>query len=100
MNDADNSSEATHESCCGNTNEGAGESYHCPMAEKFAAALGSPRLKVGLLLPGLLLLVLGILILTKPEVLIWLAGGLSILFGLIFIFVAISLKRLAASMKH
>jgi hypothetical protein len=100
MNTANESQTTSHESCCGKTAGDAGEPSQCPMAAKFHETMESPGFTYGLLIPGILLILIGILILIKPEVLVWLMAGVSILLGLILLIGTLLLKKLALSMKH
>ena len=100
MNNTKESQTTSHKSCCGKTDGSSGESFNCPMAGKFHEAMESPGFTYGLLIPGILLILIGILILVNPEVLVWLVAGVSILFGLVLLIGALLLKKLALSMKH
>lgn len=65
----------------------------CPMAE-FGRRLSSrPGLGSLLLLPGLVLVLGGVLILIAPQVLAWLLAGTSILLGLAFLWAAGAIRR-------
>ncbi|MES0372258.1 MAG: hypothetical protein ABUK11_08265 [Mariprofundaceae bacterium] len=79
---------------------GSGEPSRCPMAAKFHETMESPGFTYGLLIPGTLLILIGILILIKPEVLVWLVAGASILFGLMLLIGTLLLKKFTTSMKH
>ena len=100
MSDTDKAQTTGHESCCGKTAGSSGEPIGCPMAAKFHETMESPGFTYGLLIPGILLILIGILILIKPEVLVWLMAGVSILFGLMLLIGTLLLKKLALSMKH
>ena len=100
MNPTDESETTGHEACCGEVTGKPGEPSHCPMAKKFHDTLGSPMFSYGLLLPGTLLILIGVLILANPKVLVWLAAGGAILFGLLFLAGALMLRKWADSMKR
>lgn len=82
--------------CCGpdallNDHGEGGKS--CPMAG-FASRMSSrPGLRSLLLLPGLVLVLGGVLILIAPQVLVWLLAGTSILLGLGLLWAAGAIRR-------
>jgi len=56
-----------------------------PMASMCKGIAEKPRSRVLLVIPGLVLLVVGVLILLEPKVLIWLMGAVTIVFGMLFL---------------
>lgn len=69
----------------------------CPMASMCKGMEEKPGVGFLLMIPGLLLVLGGVLILIEPRVLIWLMGGTSILIGIIMLFFASFMRRMSAS---
>lgn len=71
----------------------------CPMTAICRGMAGGsgPGSRAGflLLLPGLLLILGGVLILVEPRVLVWLIGGTSILIGIIVLLFASFILKIA-----
>lgn len=67
----------------------------CPMASMCKEMAGKPGLGFLLLIPGLLLILGGVLIFLEPKFLVWLLAGTSILVGLVILFFAVSIRRIA-----
>lgn len=60
----------------------------CPMAKMCGRMMGKPRAGSFLMLPGALLIVLGVLIFLEPRIVVWLLGSVAILMGLMFFMMA------------
>jgi hypothetical protein len=70
---------------------------HCPMAAKFEATLGNPKLIHGLWTIGFVLLVLGVAIILEPVIIAWLLAIVVILTGIAILMIAHRLSQLKAS---
>lgn len=68
----------------------------CPMASMCRGMAEKPRLGFLLLIPGLLLVLGGVLIFIEPRALVWLLAGTSIFIGLVMLFSAIFVRRMSA----
>ena len=68
----------------------------CPMASMCRALAGKPRLGFLLLIPGLLLVLGGVLIFIEPGALVWLLAGTSIFIGLAMLFLAMFIRKMSA----
>lgn len=60
----------------------------CPMAKMCERMMEKPHSGSFLILPGALLIVLGVLIFIEPKIAAWLVGGLAILMGMMFFMMA------------
>ncbi|HSF04410.1 MAG TPA: hypothetical protein VLG10_01335 [Methylomirabilota bacterium] len=67
----------------------------CPMASMCRGMAEKPRFGFLLLIPGLLLVLGGVLIFIEPRVLVWLLAGTSILIGVVMLFLAIFLRKMS-----
>lgn len=56
----------------------------CPMAKMCERMMDKPHSGALLMLPGALLILLGVLIFIQPLVVVWLVGGLAIVAGVLF----------------
>ena len=65
----------------------------CPMAKMCARMMEKPRFGSLFMLPGALLILLGVLIIVEPRVAVWLAGAFVILLGMMFFMMALSIGR-------
>jgi hypothetical protein len=79
--------------------EGRSGASMCPMAGMFRDMTAKPSSGFLLMLPGLVLIVLGVLIAVEPRVLAWLAAVITILFGIALLMLATFLRRLAARFR-
>ena len=66
----------------------------CPMARMCGRMMEKPRSGSFLMLPGALLIALGVLILIEPRIVVWLAAGVAILIGVMFFVMARFIGRL------
>lgn len=66
----------------------------CPMAKTCARMMEKPHSGSLLMLPGLLLIVLGVLIFIEPRIAAWLVGSLVVLLGVMFFMMARSMGRM------
>lgn len=70
------------------------------MAERCMGMAGKPHSGFLLMLPGAVLIAAGVLVLVEPAVLAWLAGGASVLAGLMLIVMAGFFRRLGGRMRR
>ena len=66
----------------------------CPMAKMCERVMEKPHSASLLLLPGALLIALGVLILVEPRIVSWLVAGAAILIGLMFFMMARLIGRM------
>ena len=66
----------------------------CPMAKMCGRMMEKPRSGSFLMLPGALLIVLGVLIFVEPRIVVWLVASVAILMGLMFFMMARFVGRL------
>ncbi|HET9491110.1 MAG TPA: hypothetical protein VFR64_15320 [Methylomirabilota bacterium] len=66
----------------------------CPMASMCREMAEKPGIGLLLLIPGLLLILGGVLIFLEPKFLVWLLAGTSILIGLVILFFALSIRKM------
>lgn len=69
------------------------------MAAIFQESMGSSKFGNFLLIPGIVLVLVGVLILPIPEHLKWLLSGTSILLGLALVAMVMWLKRLSSGIR-
>ena len=72
----------------------------CPMASMCKGMAKNPRFGFLLVIPGLLLVLLGVLAFIEPRVLVWLVASASILFGLVMLFFAMFIRNMSARFAH
>ena len=60
----------------------------CPMAKMCGRMMEKPPSGAILMLPGALLIALGVLIFLEPRIVVWLAGAVAILMGIMFFMMA------------
>ena len=88
-------------SCCSAVGDASGSGAGCPMASMFQDSVGSSKFGIFLLIPGIVLLGVGVLVLLMPALIKWLLAGTSILLGIALLGMAISLRRLSSRIqKH
>ena len=68
----------------------------CPMASMCRGMAGKPWTGTILMLPGIALVLVGILIFVEPKVLVWLIAGVAILIGVILLSFALFIRRMSA----
>lgn len=71
----------------------------CPMASIRRRFSRRPPSRFLMMLPGVLLLVVGVAILMQPKVLVWLAAGATVLLGAAMLWMAHFMYRLGARVK-
>ena len=57
----------------------------CPIATTCSRMMEKPRSGLLLMLPGAVLIVLGIAIFLEPRIVVWLAGTLAVLLGIVLL---------------
>jgi uncharacterized membrane protein HdeD (DUF308 family) len=67
----------------------------CPMASMCRGMAGKPWAGAMLMLPGILLVLVGILIFVEPKVLVWLVASVVILMGVMFFSFALFIRRMS-----
>lgn len=72
----------------------------CPMASMCRGMAGKPWSGYMLMLPGILLVAVGILIFVEPKVLVWLIAGVTILFGIVMLSFALFMRRMGARFRN
>ena len=68
----------------------------CPMASMCRGMAGKRWPGTLLMLPGILLVLVGILIFIEPKILVWLIAGVTILFGVALLSLALFMRRAGA----
>ena len=66
----------------------------CPMATMCARMMEKPHSGSLLMLPGALLIALGVLIFLEPRIVVWLVGIVAVLMGIMFFMMARFIGRL------
>jgi type III secretory pathway component EscV len=66
----------------------------CPMASMCKGMAGKPHSRLVLMLPGLVLILVGVLILAEPKILVWLMAAVTIIFGVLFLMIANFIHRM------
>lgn len=65
----------------------------CPMASMCRGMAGKPWSGTMLMLPGILLVLVGILIFVEPKILVWLLASVTILMGIALLSFALFMRR-------
>ena len=71
----------------------------CPMAKMCMGMTAKPPSGFLLMLPGAVLIIVGILILIEPTILVWLIAATSILLGLMMLMMATFIRRFGAQLQ-
>ena len=66
----------------------------CPMAETCKGMMEKPFSGVALLVPGLVLIALGILVVIEPRILAWVMAAAFILLGVIMVMMASFIRKI------
>ncbi len=66
----------------------------CPMARMCGRMMEKPHSGSLLMLPGALLIALGVLIFLEPRIVVWLVGTVAVLMGIMFFMMARFIGRL------
>jgi len=68
----------------------------CPMGAMCKGMAGKPFSRMGMMIPGLVLIAIGILVLFKPQILAWLIAVVIIMMGIGLLFMANMMRRFGA----
>lgn len=79
------------------TTQGMGVMEMCPMASMCKGMMGKPGSEFLPMIPGVLLIIGGLLILLEPRVLAWLMANASILIGILLLILANFLRKVGCS---
>jgi len=72
----------------------------CPMSAMCKGMMEKPWSRFLLMIPGAVLVIVGVLILIKPKILFWLMAGTSIIIGIIMLFFANFINRMGARFEN
>ena len=67
--------------------------FDCPMAAKCKAMTSKPFSGIFFMIPGLVLIGIGVLVLVQPQILVWLVASLMIMMGLGVLFMANEMRK-------
>jgi hypothetical protein len=81
----------------GMKSEASGPKEVCPMASMCKGMMGKSGSRFLLMIPGLALVVGGVVIFIEPRVLFWLMGGTSILIGIVMLALANFIRKIGFS---
>jgi len=77
----------------------AGPMSMCPMASICKGMAAKPPSRFLLMIPGLVLILVGVLILLEPKVLIWLIAAVSILLGVVLLIMGNFVRKLGEQLR-
>lgn len=80
--------------------QGMGAMEMCPMATMCKGMAQRPRSGLLLSIPGLLLVLGGVLIFIEPRAVVWLLAGTSISIGVVMLFLAIFLRNMSTQFMN
>ena len=66
----------------------------CPMASMCKGLAEKPHFHLILILPGLVLILVGVMILVEPKILVWLMAAVAIILGILFLMIANFIHRM------
>ena len=66
----------------------------CPMASMCKGMAEKPHFRLVLVLPGLVLILVGVMILVEPKILVWLMATVAIILGILFLMIANFIHRM------
>ena len=66
----------------------------CPMSQMCKGFLEKPRFLLALIVPGILLVALGVTVLIEPRILLWLAAAILMVAGIGILFMAGFMRKL------
>lgn len=76
------------------------EKEMCPMSMMCKGMMEKPGSRFLLMIPGVVLVMVGVLIIIKPAVLVWLIACISIIFGIMMLVFASFMNRMGASFEN
>ena len=88
------------ENCSKQGQESIDEKEMCPMSAMCKGMMEKPGSRFLLMIPGAVLVIVGVLILIKPTVLFWLMACTSILIGIIMLVLANFIKKMGARFEN
>jgi hypothetical protein len=71
----------------------------CPMSAIFKRSSGKRGFGLLAIIPGLLLVLVGVAIMFEPQILVWLLAATSIVLGLLLLAAALFVRRLATGIR-
>ncbi|MDX1486983.1 MAG: hypothetical protein R3268_02200 [Acidiferrobacterales bacterium] len=71
----------------------------CPMAKMCIGMMGKRPSGLLLMLPGVVLIVVGVLIIIEPKILVWLIAAASVLVGIMLLMMASSIRKIGAPLR-
>ncbi|MDH3318064.1 MAG: hypothetical protein OEO84_00035 [Betaproteobacteria bacterium] len=87
------------ESMAAGTRRPEGAMAMCPMAKMCAGMTQKRFPSVLTMLPGILLIVLGVLIVIEPGILVWLVAAASVLLGIMLLMMASFIRKIGAQLR-
>jgi uncharacterized membrane protein HdeD (DUF308 family) len=72
----------------------------CPMANMCKGMMEKPFSGVMLIIPGLMLIALGIVIVLEPRILAWLIAVIFVLFGLMLLMMASFVRKMGKQFRN
>lgn len=84
-----------HQAASSEVMGGEGGQEMCPMASMCKGMMGKPGAGYLMMVPGLILILVGILILIEPRILLWLIACTSIMVGIIMLVFANFIRKRA-----
>jgi len=71
----------------------------CPMAKMCAGMTQGRFSSIAIMLPGILLIALGVLIVVAPSVLVWLVGAASVFLGIMLLMVGSFIRNMGRQLR-
>jgi len=71
----------------------------CPMAETCDGMMEKPFFRFALLIPGIVLIVLGVAVLSEPQILVWLVAVALIVMGIAMLLLAKFMRKPGAQFQ-
>ena len=71
----------------------------CPMGKMCMGMMKKPSSSWFLMLPGILLIILGVLIVVDPRILVWFIAAAVILFGIMMLMMAGFIRKMSAERR-
>lgn len=72
----------------------------CPMAKMCEGMMKKPPSGLSAMLAGIVLIVVGALIFVEPRILVWLAGAVLVLFGIMLLVMSKFIRRLGVQLRE
>ncbi len=71
----------------------------CPMAETCKGMMDKPFSGVALIIPGIVLISLGVVIVIEPRILVWLIAAAFVVLGLMMLMMASFIRKVGAQFE-